>query len=297
MNADATLKLTPIKRSMHLGFLAWAALATVFFLYYASVPTFRSVGLWLLLTVVFSPVYALLVGMRSLRSTKVLGLTAPLEWFAHSTAPIEVSIEQTGRVAPPLELYWAPTGDRRTVGTGASFSVALPLEASSRGRFTWPALVLETMYPAGLLTIRRQLLVPGESIVFPAPEARAPAWPDGTGANPRLARQAQDVTALRDYRVGDPLRQMDWKASARRGDWVVREFEKPQAPAVVLAWKDVQALGLEKGVSRLTAWVLRADREGVEYALDLGKASGPFGKGSKHRRACLTELALFEGAA
>lgn len=43
-----------------------------------------------------------------------------------------------------------------------------------------------------------------------------------------------EFESLRDYSIGDDYRKIDWKASARRGDLVVRQFETEKNQAVIL---------------------------------------------------------------
>jgi uncharacterized protein (DUF58 family) len=42
------------------------------------------------------------------------------------------------------------------------------------------------------------------------------------------------VSGVRDYRSGDPLRTIDWRATARSGSLLVREFEATASPRIVL---------------------------------------------------------------
>ena len=60
-------------------------------------------------------------------------------------------------------------------------------------------------------------------------------------------------------------------------------------------WLDAQAAGLadtEARLSRLCAWVLMADRLGVDYGIRVaGRVLQP-SQGEAHRRACLEALAL-----
>ena len=51
----------------------------------------------------------------------------------------------------------------------------------------------------------------------------------------RLFEDPTRLQTLRDYRPGDPLKRVDWKASARRRSLVSRVFEPPSSPHVVLA--------------------------------------------------------------
>jgi uncharacterized protein (DUF58 family) len=72
-----------------------------------------------------------------------------------------------------------------------------------------------------------------------APDAlRAPVRLRGltTGARPRaVAGAGAELHQLRDYMRGDPLSSIDWKASARTGSLIAREFSEDQHLEVLVA--------------------------------------------------------------
>ena len=51
----------------------------------------------------------------------------------------------------------------------------------------------------------------------------------------RLAGAGMEFESLREYRPGDDYRDIDWKATARRGDPVVRQFEVERSQTIVIA--------------------------------------------------------------
>ena len=75
------------------------------------------------------------------------------------------------------------------------------------------------------------------------------------------------------------------RLAAPRGD-----FDPGQAQPVQYAG----ALGLERRLSRLAAWVLAAERGGVRYALRVPGTDIALGRGDAHRAACLQALALYK---
>ena len=76
------------------------------------------------------------------------------------------------------------------------------------------------------------------------------------------------------------------------GELVSRDAQRSQSLEL---WLDAAATGLadpEARLARLAAWVLQADRLGLEYGLRLpGRHIAP-DSGAAHRRACLEALAL-----
>ncbi|MEM7595392.1 MAG: DUF58 domain-containing protein [Cyanobacteria bacterium P01_A01_bin.83] len=105
-----------------------------------------------------------------------------------------------------------------------------------RGIYRWQTVELATGAPLGLFWCRRQRQANGKAIVYPTvlPLKSCPlidefGQEDSQKADPR-GRPFQMATAgltrsLRPYRIGDPMRLIHWRSSARYGDLRVRELE------------------------------------------------------------------------
>ncbi|MEM7724787.1 MAG: DUF58 domain-containing protein [Cyanobacteria bacterium P01_A01_bin.45] len=105
-----------------------------------------------------------------------------------------------------------------------------------RGIFRWQTVELATGAPLGLFWCRRQRQANAKAIVYPTviPLATCPlvdelGQEDSQRKDPR-GKPFQMATAgvtrsLRPYRVGDPIRLIHWRSSARYNDLRVRELE------------------------------------------------------------------------
>jgi uncharacterized protein (DUF58 family) len=97
---------------------------------------------------------------------------------------------------------------------------------------------------------------------------------------------------VRAYRRGDPLKLVVWKKAAKAEELISRDTRQAQRHEL---WLDAAATGAgdtEHRMSRLTAWVLQADRLGLDYGLRLpGQSIAPT-SGDAHKRHCLEALAL-----
>ena len=105
-----------------------------------------------------------------------------------------------------------------------------------RGRYHWGPVTASSGYPFGL-TFRRKALAPAEEVIV-LPRLgrlhrglfRRLLWNTSADAErrrqPRRHPAAQDqFHGLRPFRPGDNPRAVHWRTSARRGEWMVREFE------------------------------------------------------------------------
>ena len=122
--------------------------------------------------------------------------------------------------------------------------------------------------------------------------SRAPASPTPDA----LSRDDADLAGLRDYQPGDPLQRVAWKAVARGAGWYTKQFDgRGGGGPLAFAWTALPgSLDAEQRISRLTAWVLAAERAARPFSLTAPGVALPAGQGRDHRRRALTALALLE---
>jgi uncharacterized protein (DUF58 family) len=181
-------------------------------------------------------------------------------------------------------------------------TIKLERSATRRGRHALGRVTLDTRYPLGLWRGWAYAHFPLQGIAYPAPEANAPPLPGGHGgSDPSAGTRSDDadLAGLRGYQPGDPMQRVAWKAVARGAGWHTKQFEGAGGGGPVeLSWFALASgLDTEQRLSRLTAWVLAAERAARPFALTLPGYALPPGQGRAHRRAALTALAVFEDTA
>lgn len=156
--------------------------------------------------------------------------------------------------------------------------IALPTVVTMphRGLHPLPRAVVATRFPFGLFVKRRDLQEPPIVTVYPAlypvrdVELSAEPGRDDAGAG-RLAR-AGEFFGLREYRDGDDVRRISWRASARLGRPVLREHEargRPERIVEVAAGRTGEAAfeaAVSEAASRAVAELEAGARVGVSYA-------------------------------
>jgi uncharacterized protein (DUF58 family) len=145
--------------------------------------------------------------------------------------------------------------------------------------------LLETTAPFGLTRRRHGFAQATEVTVHPRPVPPASLAALGTGEAPanRPARAGLEPHGLREWRRGDELRQVHWRATARHGQLVVVVPERTHSPrlAVVVAGVPGDA-GWEPLVS-LAAWTaVDAVRRGHLLRLSAGGATALEGPDAMH---------------
>jgi uncharacterized protein (DUF58 family) len=176
-----------------------------------------------------------------------------------------------------------------------------------RGRHRLGPLVLTVADPFGLTGRTTQLQSVSDLVVLPrvVPLGREAAGSHGTGTEGTIphmvALHGEDDVSVRDYRDGDDLRRVHWPATARTGNLMVRQEDRPSMRrAVVLLDSRESAHGpstspsLEWAVTMAASVVAHCAAHG--YAVHLVTASPDSGIGQAHHRldGSLEALALVE---
>jgi Uncharacterized conserved protein (some members contain a von Willebrand factor type A (vWA) domain) len=193
-----------------------------------------------------------------------------------------------------------------------------------RGRFLIRDFELSTRFPFGFFRHRRRLPArEAELIVFPklaSLDHELENLPLDAGklvANKRGL--GQDLLALRDYQPNDDLRRIDWKATARARQLIVREFSAeddkrvtiildvrvPDESTTKLTLREkieaeqsgkshVESERFEAGVSLTASLITHFTEEQAEIRLVINHTVADFGIGRGHLYECLKRLAVAE---
>lgn len=96
-------------------------------------------------------------------------------------------------------------------------------------------LRIATRFPFGLFEVSVRRPLTNEIVTHPAPLPAATAARSGTGGHGDGAgAAARQVAGLRPFRQGDSVRDVHWKATARRGTPVVKEHDVDGGAALTL---------------------------------------------------------------
>ena len=214
--------------------------------------------------------------------------------FAGETASFEVHLKNP---APLARLGVAVEADkieiaRVDIAPGTDVAVTLTAPAARRGWLKPPAFRLATRFPFGILySWSRRLSFDAAALIYPAPAAPQPIPRRGEEAG--AAGAGDDFAGVREYRVGDPMQHIAWKAVARGQGWLTKQFGGGLQATVWLDFDALAGLDTETRLALLCRGVLEAEREGARYGLRLAEtALGP-DRGEAHQQRCLKALALF----
>jgi uncharacterized protein (DUF58 family) len=177
----------------------------------------------------------------------------------------------------------------------ACLPLTVPTEC--RGYLRAPPFSVSTRFPLGLLySWSQRVALEQQCLVYPSPAPPEPMRPSAHGlgeAGGNRSHEGDDFVGLREYRPGDSMRHVDWKAVARGQGWHTKQFGQGGKSRVWLDWDTLDGLDTETRLSVLCRWVLDAEHGQMEYGLRLpGTVVNP-GSGVEHQHRCLEALALF----
>ncbi len=151
------------------------------------------------------------------------------------------------------------------VPAAGRLKVIVKIEAPRVGHHGVHGLALEVHGASGLFEVPLTFANPYGIEVVPRPFATYLMAPRGgrshlvssSGRPGRQRGEGSDLRELREHQPGDPFRRIAWKASARRGQLLVRDFEREE--------RDVVWLVLEASVDQ---WAGPLGRAPLDLAID-----------------------------
>lgn len=215
-----------------------------------------------------------------------------------TAAAVVVALRRRWSVAVEVELEGAGGTLRAALGLAKGESkLVLPVPPLPRGVYRVRAARISSTWPLGLWKARRSVPAPAEVVVYPAPLALATSRGAGGGVGELYdmlgaAHGFLQPSELREYRPGDELRLVHWKASARRGTLVIKEWEGGTGSGheVVL---DLRADGeeLEEGLSAVSALAHAAKEQKEVLTVHSQGLSATFGGSHRPWKELLRFLA------
>ena len=184
------------------------------------------------------------------------------------------------------------------IGPGESRVFHLEIPTRQRGYVRLDRFGLRTLFPFELFRAWAWLHMDLRGLVYPQLAEHAPQPPPSEtarGHRQHDARGEEDFAGLRKFHEGDSPRHVAWKAYARSGDLLSKQFSGADTSSQWLDFAQVANRDVEGRLSVLARWIMDADRLQRDYGLRVpGREFAP-AHGDAHRHRCLKTLALFDG--
>jgi uncharacterized protein (DUF58 family) len=217
--------------------------------------------------------------------------------FAGESAPVRIAFANDSALARGAVEVGLPESRSRSADlapTGRAV-VELGVPAERRGRLRIERMLVATTFPFGLFRAWTWVHAPIEAVVYPRPRGRripppAPAGRLGLRAHAGIGDD--EWLGLRSFRDGDSPRRVAWKALARGGELMVKEYGAAADDLRMFDIEMLRGLDLETQLEQLARWIVEAEAGGDRYGLILGSTVIEPARGPEHRHRCLTALAL-----
>ena len=219
--------------------------------------------------------------------------------FAGQAIRFRVAITNQSKSARyGIRIYHDKTeSDVHDLQPGESKIFILPISTDHRGWVQLERFGIRTLFTFELFRSWAWLHMDLRGLVYPDPAENPPAPPPSRvaqGHRQHDARGEEDFAGLRKYHIGDSPRHVAWKAYARSGQLLSKQFAGADTSSQWFDFDEIEANGIETRLSVLTQWIVNADQTREDYGLRIPGCEFPPAHGDEQRRQCLEALALFD---
>jgi uncharacterized protein (DUF58 family) len=102
-----------------------------------------------------------------------------------------------------------------------------------------------------------------------------------------------DIISIREYVHGDPIKYINWKATAKTGELKTKELSSLTFQPVVIDFDTVDIEDTEQRISCITYTIVQLIRKNIPIGLRLNGAFFAPSVSNSHKTTLLTELALW----
>jgi uncharacterized protein (DUF58 family) len=215
-------------------------------------------------------------------------LSAPAETRQAAETAVRITVENRGRavrwgVVAHDEHVGGASTYIGTVRPGERVEVGTVRDAPRRGEARTAWVELRSAAPFGVAERRRRFPADATTLVLPRVVPLGPLPFVDLAASREAATEADarrgqgpDYLGVREFRPGDPIRQVHWRLTARHGELVVRDLEEHRVPRLAV-WIDtcVDDDALDEACSAAASIVSAASTTGVGVRLAAASPDGP----------------------
>ena len=211
-------------------------------------------------------------------------------------SPIRYAVSSTGRWMPSMGLSITEPGGKRPIGVSQRIAGVIAhvppggrvvtqgaVVPTRRGVLALDRFVLSSSFPFGTLGKLVRFSQPGSMLVRPGRMELRPGLLDEVLRSARAGEhttrsvgQGEELYGIREYRPGDPIREVAWGPSARTGDLLIRQRSSERGSRLRIQLELAREAG-EPANERAIAVAAQLARDGIERGLMVGLSSGSLG--------------------
>ncbi|MDH4124787.1 MAG: DUF58 domain-containing protein, partial [Gammaproteobacteria bacterium] len=209
--------------------------------------------------------------------------------FAGQVAKFRIAVNNHSKIARhAVRLYTDDASSEiADIPAGESVLFTLAVATHRRGWVELPRFGIRTLFPFELFRSWAWLHMDLRGLVYPATADRAPPPPatqTSHGHRQHDARGEEDFAGLRRFHEGDSPRHVAWKAYARSGQLLSKQFAGADTSSQWFDFAQIPVPDVEQRLSILTRWVTDTDRTRAAYGVRLPDREFPPANGNAQRR-------------
>lgn len=169
--------------------------------------------------------------------------------------------------------------------------------SEQRGWLRPGRLLLESVYPLGLLRVWTWVDLDVQALIYPHPistRVHPMAMHVNDSGHERALGHHEEFYGFRNYQAGDPLRHVMWKSLAKGQPLQTRLHQDYIELRQWVDWQQFEGMDRENRLARMCWLTLALARSEGQYGLHLPGLTLPPDRGEGHRDRILKALALFE---
>lgn len=219
--------------------------------------------------------------------------------FAGAHAEFEVELSTTKpRGHEDICLQWPGQEAVLTqVSTKSPTRLMITHLSEQRGWLRPGRLLIESVYPLGLLRVWTWVDLDMQTLVYPAPvptQVQPIAMHIHDQGHERALGHHEEFYGFRHYQPGDSLRHVMWKFVAKGQPLQTRLHQDYLDLRQWVDWQQFEGMDRENRLARMCWLTLALARSEGFYGLQLPGTTLPPNRGEGHRDSILKALALFE---
>jgi uncharacterized protein (DUF58 family) len=263
--------------------------------------------IYLILSMMFSILLLSIIILRFNMNRLALEVSHFQPVFANTPASIDVTVSNRKRILPSysIKVLMSDESKRKVyfprISGLSDMSKSVSVLYKKRGIYRYGDFLIESSFPFIFFSKRVSCRVSGEVMVYPEIREVGETLSEFMSEeelSPSMIGKGDEFIMVREFRYGDDWRRIHWKASAKRAEFMVKEYatDEPKRLTVILDNLMPQdSNSFEKAVSLAASITHKFLDEGFFVRFLTCRKVIPFGTGREHLFKILDVLATIEG--
>lgn len=226
----------------------------------------------------------------------------PDEIYAGKPIPLRITVRNMRKNMPAF-LIRVQTGNSSVffpfVDSDSKATKYINMTFDRRGAYELADIILSSVFPFSFFIRYKHLRQRFPYIVFPELKRHELSTNDenarkkhGDNTSDKIGYES-DVISIRQYVHGDPLKYINWKATAKTGELKTKELSTLFCEPVVIDFDKVAIRDVEERISSVAYRILQLLRKERPVGLRIGSKLYKPGASHDHKIGMLKELALY----